>query len=179
MTAATTATTPRRRVLLALVTLVAALAVAIASGATFNASTANPSNGYASGTLTMDNSIADKAIFNASNLKAGDTAVGTVTITNSGTLAANYSLTESADNPFTEDLLELVITDTTNDTVVYTGTLGEAGTIDLGTWNAEESRTYKFAATLNIDADNDEQNKTATASYTWDAVQTAPVTITS
>jgi spore coat-associated protein N len=179
MTAATTATSPRRRILLALVTLLAALAVAIASGATFNASTANPGNGYASGTLTMDNSIDDKAIFNASNLKAGDTVVGTVTITNSGTLEADYTLTESADNPFTDDLLELVITDTTNDEVVHTGTLGEADPIDLGTWDAEESRTYEFAATLNIDADNDEQDKTATASYTWDAVQTAPVTITS
>jgi spore coat-associated protein N len=179
MTATAAATSPRRRILLALVTLLAALAVAIASGATFNASSANPGNGYASGTLTMDNSKADQAIFNASNLKAGDTAVGTVTITNSGTLDAAYSLTESADNPFTGDLLKLVITDTTNDDVVYTGTLGKAGSIDLGTWDAEETRTYEFAATLHIDADNAEQDKTATASYTWDAVQTAPVTITS
>jgi spore coat-associated protein N len=174
-----TAASPRRRILLALVTLLAALAVAIASGATFNASSANPGNGYATGTLTMDNSKADKAIFSASNLKAGDTAVGTVTITNSGTLEASYRLTEDADNPFTGDLLELVITDTTNGDVVYTGTLGAAGSIDLGTWDAEESRTYEFRTTLHIDADNDEQGKTATASYRWDAVQTAPVTVTS
>jgi spore coat-associated protein N len=179
MTATTAATSPRRRILLALVTLLVALAVAVASGATFNASSANPGNGYASGTLTMDNSKTDKAIFSATNLKAGDTAVGTVTITNTGTLQAAYRLTEEATNPFTGNLLTLVITDTTNGNVVYTGTLGQAGSIELGTWDAKETRTYEFRTTLHIDADNDEQGKTATATYRWDAVQTAPETITS
>jgi spore coat-associated protein N len=179
MTAATaTVSVPRRRrVLAALATMLAAVAIAAASGATFNASSANPGNTYATGTLTTFNSKNNAAIFNATNLKPGDTVVGTVTITNTGTLAAKYTLAEDADNPFTADLLNLVITDTASGAVVSDATLGEAGTVNLGTWNANESRTYRFAATLDIDATNAEQNKAATATYTWNAVQTAPVTI--
>jgi spore coat-associated protein N len=174
---ATVSVSRRRRVLTALGTMLAAVAIAAASGATFNASSANPGNAYASGSLSTSNSKDDAAIFNAANLKPGDTVIGTVTITNTGTLAAKYSLVEDADNPFTDDLLNLVITDTATGTVISKATLGDAGTVDLGTWAAKESRTYRFTATLDIDATNDEQNKTATATYTWNAVQTAPVTI--
>jgi hypothetical protein len=43
----------------------------------------------------------------------------------------------------------------------------------LGTWTAGEAREYTFSVTLAQTADNTEQGKTAGATYTWDAVQTA------
>jgi spore coat-associated protein N len=171
-----TATSASRRILIALATMLAAIGIAAASGATFNASSANADNVHATGTLTTLNSN-DGAIFNATNLKPGDTVIGTVTISNTGTLDAGYTLVEQADNPFTGDLLTLVITDTATGATIYDGTLGKAGSIDLGTWEADTARTYRFTTTLDIDATNAEQGKTATATYTWNALQTAPVTI--
>jgi spore coat-associated protein N len=183
MTATAAPRTSRRSVLLALVTMLAAIAIAAASGATFNASSANTGNVHATGSLTTANSKADAAIFNQTNLKPGDTVIGTVTITNTGTLPAIYRLNEAADNPFTGDLLNLVITDITDPaapTTVYNGTLGKVSptaALDLGTWEADEARTYRFTSTLHLDATDAEQSKTATATYTWNATQTAPITI--
>jgi spore coat-associated protein N len=172
MAAATVASRPRR-LLVALATMLAAVSIAAASGATFNASSANTANGYTAGTLTMTNSKANAAVFNQSNLKPGDTVIGTVTITNSGTLPATYELVEEAVNPFTGDLLSLVITDTASGAEVYRGTFGKAATQALGQWAPGEARTLRFATTLASGASNAEQGKSASATYTWNAVQTA------
>src|SRR5881396_1943243 len=81
------------KILLSLAT-VAVVAVA-AVGGTFANFTATPtaiaSNAFASGTLSMTRS-GSGAIFNASAMKIGDSVTGTVTITNTGTLAGVYSL---------------------------------------------------------------------------------------
>src|SRR6476620_2355883 len=81
-------------------TLLAAVALTAGSGADFVSTSVNTSNVYASGTLTQSNSKANTAIFSLTNLKPGDTVVGKVTITNTGTLPAAFRLTESATNGF-------------------------------------------------------------------------------
>jgi len=87
---------PLSKILLSLAA-VSVLAVA-AVGGTFANFTATPtaiaSNAFASGTLSMTRS-GSGAIFNASAMKIGDSATGTVTITNTGTLAGVYSLSGS------------------------------------------------------------------------------------
>jgi hypothetical protein len=168
-----------RRALVPLATLAAAGAVAAASGATFTASTASTGNFYASGTLTQTNSKANAAIFNASNLKPGDTVNGTVTIKNSGSLPAQYTLAETnATNGFTTaSNLQLTIKDSGSGATVYSGALGSAGSISLGTWAAGDTHTYSFSVQLKLSAGNDEQGKQATAEYDWNAVQVDPVTI--
>src|SRR5881628_1542882 len=87
---------PLTKILLSLAAL--ALVAVAAVGGTFANFTATPttiaSNAFASGSLTMSRS-GSGAIFNASAMKIGDTATGSVTITNTGTLAGAYSLAGS------------------------------------------------------------------------------------
>src|ERR1044072_9811130 len=87
-----------------------ALAVAAAAGASlvatvviprtlgfFDATTSNPGNGAASGTLAMTNDRSDNLVVSVgSDMKPGDVACRLVTITNSGSLPAQVELSESA-----------------------------------------------------------------------------------
>ncbi len=83
-----------------LLSLAAVSVVTVAAvGGTFANFTATPttiaSNAFASGSLTMSRS-GSGAIFSASAMKIGDTATGSVTITNTGSLAGAYSLAGSS-----------------------------------------------------------------------------------
>ena len=174
----TTATTParrnRRKVLVPLTTVLVAGAVAVGSGATFTSTTNNTISSVTSGTLTHTNSKNAAAIFNLpANLKPGDVVNGTVTITNTGSLPAAFSLTEvSSTNAFTGSNLTLTITENGASAPVYTGTFGglqDGIKMPLGTFASEAARTYTFTVKLNTP--NTDQDKTATAVYTWDSVQ--------
>ncbi|MFL6159114.1 MAG: TasA family protein, partial [Marmoricola sp.] len=68
--------------------------MAVGSGATFTSTSGNTISAVTAGTLTQSNSKADQAIFNLSNMKPGDTVTGTLTLTNTGSLAAAFSLVE-------------------------------------------------------------------------------------
>jgi len=164
--------------LIPVATLLTAVALTAGSGASFVSNSVNPANSYATGTLTQSNSKANTAIFSSSNLKPGDSVLGTVTITNSGSLPAGFSLTETATNGFvTKGNLTLSIATAANPgTPVWSGTFGTTGNIALGEFAAGEARTYVFTVTLAQAATNAEQGKTASASYSWDAVQTAAST---
>lgn len=161
-----------RKALVPLTTLAAAGALAIGSGASFTSNSANAASVVASGTLTQSNSKANAAIFNVTNLKPGDTASGDVTITNTGSLPAVFAVTETATNGFT-DKTNLVMTVTQGTSTVFTGTFGTMGTQSLGTFAAGEARTYHFSTNLKSAANNTEQGKSASASYSWDASQTS------
>ena len=55
---------------------------------------------------------------------------------------------------------------------VYTGDFGAMTTpVDLGSFAADEERTYTYTVTLVASAPNSQQGKTATANYQWDEVQ--------
>lgn len=170
----------RKRILVPLAGLLVAAAITVGSGADFVANSVNTGNAYSTGTLLQANSKADSAIFNLSNLKPGDTVNGKVTITNSGSLAAGIKLSESAVNGFTtKSNLTLTITAAGSATPVWSGTFGAlttAGPVDLGTFAAGEAREYTFSVTLAQAAGNEEQGKTATATYTWNSTQTAATT---
>ena len=88
-----------RRTLAALATLLIAVGVTAASGADFTATSANPSNTFSAGTLTMSNSKDNAAILTASNMKPGDPATkGEVVIKNTGSLARHvHADQDSAD----------------------------------------------------------------------------------
>ena len=61
-----------RRLLAALATILVAVGVTVASGATFTAQTANAANTFTAGSLSMYNSKAPGAILTASGMKPGD-----------------------------------------------------------------------------------------------------------
>jgi hypothetical protein len=181
--AQTTAATParsRKRILVPLAGLLVASAIAVGSGADFVANSVNSANAFSTGTLDQGNSRKDTYIFSASNLKPGDIVNGKVTIANTGTLPAIIKLSENATNGFTTKAnLTLTITQTGSTTPVWTGTFGAltgAAAVDLGEFAAGESREYTFSVTLAQSANNTEQGKSATATYTWNSTQTAPTT---
>lgn len=160
-----------RALVLPLATLLAASAVAIASGATF--STTSASTGLAAGgTLRQINS--NSIAFSKDNLKPGDTVTGTVSITNSGTLPGVFTLTESSvSNTFSPASdVSLTITDLNTGATVSTATLGSAGTLPLGTFAAAEEHTYQFVVTFSAAATNAQQGKSASTTYTFASVQT-------
>ena len=79
-----------RRSLAALATVLVAVGITGASGASFTAQTANPSNTFAAGTLSMSNDKDGVAILSASNMRPGDPATkGEVVIKNNGTWPAS------------------------------------------------------------------------------------------
>ena len=164
-----------RRSLATLVTVLAAGGVAVGSGADFTATTANAGNVITSGTLTQSNSKGSAAIVTGTNLKPGDSTTGTVTITNTGSLAGTFTLSElAASNAFQPGSLSLKVEDVTTATpvTVYSGEFQSAGTKALGSFAAGAARTYKFTVTLAQSAGNADQAKSASATFQWDATQT-------
>jgi hypothetical protein len=169
-----------KKVLIPLATLLAAGAVAIGSGATFDSTTANTISSVTSGTLSHTNSKSDKAILNLTDIKPGDIVNGALTITNTGSLPADFSLTElSSTNGFSDAYLTLAITNTTTGKSVYSGTFG--GLVDgsktaLGAIAPHVANNFTFSVHLADDAPNSQQAKTASAAYQWDSVQQTATT---
>jgi hypothetical protein len=163
------------KVLAPLATALAAGAIAVGSGATFTSQTSNTLSAVTSGTLSQENSKADSAIFELADIKPGDTLDGYLSVTNTGTLAAGFSLTEtSSSNSFADDNLTLVITNTTTGSEIYSGSFGglaDGVRNDLGVVEPGVRNDYRFTVALAEDAPNTEQGKTAGATYQWDSVQ--------
>jgi spore coat-associated protein N len=166
-----------------LLSLAAAAVVAVAAvGGTFANFTATPtsvaSNAFATGSLLMTRS-GSGAIFSASAMKIGDSATGSITISNTGSLAGAYTLTgsSSGDAALAGQLTLKIYADTDNSgSPVYNGTLGGFSSVSLGTFTASTgSHTYYFHVTLptagSDTADNAFQGLSASESFTWSAVQ--------
>ncbi len=163
-----------RRTVVGLATVLAAAGVAVGSGATFDAQTANPSNTFTSGTLLHTNSKNGVAIVTGSNLKPGDVNKGEVTIKNTGSLAGTFTLSEkNKSTSFAGGYLRLAIDEVNGaaTTSIYTGDFGSVAPISLGNFAPNEERTYKYTVTLDTTAPNSQQGKSATADYVFDEVQ--------
>jgi len=164
-----------KKILLPLATLVAAGAIAVGSGATFTSTSANTISSVTSGSLSQSNSKANAAVFNLTNIKPGDVVNGSLTIKNTGSLPATFSLTETAStNTFSGTNLALTITNTTTNKVVYTGTFGglvDGAKNDLGSVAAGVSNDYTFSVKLDQATPNTDQGKTASATFQWDSIQ--------
>ncbi len=166
-----------RKVLIPMATLLAAGAIAVGSGATFTSTSHNKVSGVTSGTLLQSNSKDNKAILDLTNIKPGDDVSSTVTITNSGSLAQSFKLTETdVVDQFTTGDLALTIHDDTAKADVYSGSLGGLATAGAtvlpgGAWAAGEAHTYTFDVALKSSAGNENQAKHAEAAFTWDGVQ--------
>lgn len=161
----------------------------------FTASTLNAGNSFTAGTLQMTNSDTGTHIVAGSNMQPGDSQSGIVAITNSGSLPAVVTLSESsivpgtgAPNVFAHDLL-LTVTDcgTISDcsgakSNIYGGS-GGAAFDSLGTnvtlppaggskWLASEVHYYQFTVLFpngTPDNDNQYQNQTASAEFDWNS----------
>ena len=164
-----------------LLSLAAIAVVAVAAvGGTFANFTATPttiaSNAFASGSLTMSRS-GSGALFSSAAMKIGDTATGSVTITNTGTLAGAYTLTGSSSGsaPLAAQLHLTLYKDVDGGTAIYDGSLGSFSA-SLGTFAASGgAHTYFFHVSLpttGSDAgDNVLQGLSASEDFTWSATQ--------
>jgi hypothetical protein len=169
-----------RRLLAALATILVAVGVTVASGASFTATASNPSNTFTSGTMSLGDSVSG-AILTASNLKpAGPTSSGEVQMQNLGSLAATVSLKTANlvdSTPAMGGNLDLTIDDCGTDldcaigtsTNVYSGKLNAMPTKSLGSWAAAEKHRYKFTVGLDSLAGNTLQGKTTSVDFAWDA----------
>lgn len=169
---------PLSKILLSLAAI-CVLAVAAVGGsfANFTATpTAIASNAFASGTLTMTRS-GTGAIFTASTMKIGDSVTGSVTITNTGTLAGVYSLAGSTTGsaPFSSQLNLKVYKDVDGVSALYDGPLGAFSSAALGTFTAGAAHVFYFHVTFpstGTDAgDNVLQGLSASTAFTWSATQ--------
>jgi spore coat-associated protein N len=175
------------RALGALTALIAAVAVAVGSSASFTATSANPSNTFAAGTLSILNSKEASAVLTASGMKPGDPATtGTVDVQNNGSLSGAFVLSRSnivdsdAVHPMSAKL-DLVVKDCgsdfssdpptcdVGDPVKYTGTIAAMTSTALGTFAAGEKHRYQFAVTFNSSADNFYQGDNSSVEFDWDA----------
>jgi spore coat-associated protein N len=164
-----------------LLSLAAIAVVAVAAvGGTFANFTATPttiaSNAFASGSLTMSRS-GSGAIFSSAAMKIGDTATGSVTITNTGTLAGAYTLTGSSSGSaaLSAQLHLTLYKDVDGGTAIYDGSLGSLSA-SLGTFAASGgAHTFYFHVSLpttGSDAgDNALQGLSASEDFTWSATQ--------
>jgi hypothetical protein len=162
-------------------TLAAITTVSIAAaGGTWANFTATPvtisSNAFATGTLAMSRS-GSGAVFSASNMVVDQEATGSVTITNSGSLAGDYTLSGSASGSLATSL-ELVIykdNDGVAGSKIYDGSLGAFASVGLGTFAGGGQHTFYFHVKLpstGTDAgDNAFQGQSAGADFTWSATQ--------
>jgi len=173
------------RALGALTALIAAVAVAVGSSASFSASSANPSNTFAAGTLSILNSKEGLAVLTASGMKPGDSSTGTVDVQNSGSLSGAFTrsradIVESdGANPLSAKL-DLGVKDCVDvsggtptcgagDPVKYTGTIAAMGSTALGTFAASEKHRYEFAVTFDSSAGNAYQGDNSSVQFDWNA----------
>jgi spore coat-associated protein N len=173
----------------ALLTLLLAAGAVVGSGADFTATSANPANTFASGTLAIVNSKEGTAVLTASDLRpAGPEAVGTVDIENDGSLDGAFSLSRTAPvdsdpgNPLSAKL-NLTVVDCGefagatapdcgdgDDTEVYDGTLAAMGASALGTYDGGEKHRYEFTVGLDGSAGDVYQGATSEVQFDFDAV---------
>jgi spore coat-associated protein N len=179
----------------ALLTLLLAAGAVVGSGADFTATSANPANTFASGTLTIGNSKQGTAVLTAGDLRpGGPAATGEVDIKNDGSLSGAFTLSRTAPadsdaaNPLSGKLNVTVIdcgdfssgTPTCgdgDDAIKYTGgTLAEMGTpghlvSGLGTFAAGEQHRYQFTVQLDGSAGDEYQGDGTQVEFDFNATQ--------
>jgi spore coat-associated protein N len=172
----------------ALLTLLLAATAVVGSGADFTASSANPANTFASGTLAVGNSKAGVAVLSATNLRPGEAAqTGTVDIENTGSLSGTFTLSRGTvtnsdtDNPLAAKLNVTVVdcgefsggTAPTcgdgDDATKYTGTLADLSTTALGSYEAAAKHRYHFSVALDGTAGNAYQGDSSTVEFDFNA----------
>lgn len=173
----------RGKILIAIAALLIALAAVVGSGAWFTSVSNNPGNVFTAGVLTHTNSDANAAFMTLADMYPGETRTGSVTITNTGSVNGDLSLTQTSftDTPGANggnlsNALTIVITQ--GATTVYTGALNAMGTVPAGTLNPLVPTQYDWAVTFPDTGDpggatigdNAYQGSSVSVRYDWEMV---------
>lgn len=173
---------------------VAGGALTISSLALFTDQQNVTGNAFSTGTVNIDVSPATVAITDLA-MAPGDQVTSEVTVANLGSLTLRYAMTSTTTEDVLASELDLTIksgvsscTDANwqaTGSVVYTGLLGSTGTTAVIGSNAQGaqagdrtlanggSEVLCFNVTLPLSASNTSQNLTTTATFAFDAEQTA------
>jgi hypothetical protein len=154
---------------------IATSGIVAGSFAAWSAQTANPGNAVTAGTLTMSNDKAATSVFSASNVKPGDTGVGTVTVANTGSLPMSVRLTQDQlASTGIESSLRLSIHDDTRDWCVYPSN-SSGSCASRGAWNASATLT-SFALPATSGAAQWPSGQSHTFTLSWELLGTSPNT---
>lgn len=175
----------------AITALVAAAAVSISimqySKAAFTATTSNSSSNWATGSVVLSDDDSGTAMFSSSNMTAGQSVVKCIAVTYSGTLTSGVSVKlYGTSSGALASYLNLTVEQGTgggfgrctgfSGSQIYSGTASGfsstytgfgAGLTGFSPSANPETHTYRF--TITVQNDNNAQNKTATADYSWEA----------
>jgi hypothetical protein len=162
----------------------------------FSATTDNPASNWSAGSVALSDDDSNTALFSATNLKPGATGTKCIVVSSTGSLPASVRLygTSPATTLALSTYLDLVVDEGTGGTFAgsgpssrtgftsasnaYTGTLAAFGTgktnfaSEVGTWApaaGNQTRTYRFAYTVNSTIPNSAQGGTAAIGFTWEA----------
>lgn len=167
-----------------------------ASNAAFTASTSNGSNTWSSGTVLLADDDSSSVMFNATDIKPGSTGIKCINVTYSGTLAGQVRLYVTSPSGTLGQYLDLTVEEGTGATGGATlscsgfsagSTLSAGGeTLDsfatahsafgggVSAWapTGASSETRSYRVTYTLQDDNNAQNKSAAATFTWEARNT-------
>lgn len=175
--------------------IVSAALVWQASYSAFTATTSNPTNNWATGTVVLSDDDTGTAMFNATVLKPGSTGEKCIVVTSSGTLAATVKLygTGVATTNALSSYVDLTVQQGTVGTFaggcagftqdagapnLFTGTLAAFATAytnfgtGFGTFAPAAgtvTRVYKIVYTINAATPNGSQGGTASIGLTWES----------
>jgi hypothetical protein len=166
-----------RRILGGIGAVLVAAALAAGSGANYQSTSATAANIIKAGVVTINSSKDGVAVLDTTGLVPGKSVFDTVTVTNSGDLAATLSLKASGlvDTPASPAFsakLDLKVENTTAGTTLYNGKLGSFTEVDTGSLAVGASRAFKFTVTFpdgGLGADNAYQGARSVVNLTWTA----------
>ena len=157
--------------------LIGLTATADRTSANFTATSTNPSNTFASATLSMSNDKPNaNDLVNITDLVPGDTANRTVTITNTGNAPFTYvgTISATANTLLWSDATNgLQVTVKRGATVLYTGALKNLSIPASGTVAAAGTDTLTFDFSFPSSAGNSMQGLTQDFTITYTATQLA------
>ena len=169
-----------------------------ASYSAFTATTSNPTNNWAAGSVALSDDDSNTAMFTASNLKPGSTGVKCIAVTSSGSLPSAVKLygTSYAQTKGLGANINLSIEEGTGGSstscagftplvtggTIYSGTVDNFATTKTGynsgvsswapTGTAAESRSFRVTYTLSNSTPDSAQGGTAALGFTWEAQNT-------
>ena len=146
----------------------------------------------ATGDLHLDNSLGGQAIFQLTGLAPGDSATGTVKLSNSGGAPGDLGLKQlnvlnvpGANGGMLSNAVNLEITDISggNSVPLFAGKLGLLSSRSIGAIGPGSSRTFRFRASLPDNGippnptggDNAFKGSKLTMLYAWTATQSGPI----
>jgi predicted ribosomally synthesized peptide with SipW-like signal peptide len=184
----------KRKILLTLVALgLMSTLVGIGTFSAFSSTTSNDNNQFASGTVILSDNDAGAAMYSVSGKKPGDSVQACITLTYTGTLAADVKLYTTSAIGALGQYLDMTVdkgsgnpafpgcTGFTLQSNIFTGTLQGFATAHNSyangilaypgaqtQWNQNDTLVYRF--TLTLQNNNNAQGlSTGLHSFTWEA----------